>query len=145
MQHCNCLFRYLQGRALITFPDGPLAKPVFMMLDEVQSIRQGRGGYNGSGHSPKASCSHKVPVLLFLGFLDCLGRFEARNFLGYFGVFSVFSKDFVGSFGNDRKSLVILRFSLIKTKKPRKKKDRGLARSRKIRLYPLRLYPPKTH
>ena len=41
-------------------------------------------------------------VLLFLGFLDFLGTFEARNFLGYFGVFSVFSKDFEGSAGTEK-------------------------------------------
>ena len=46
-------------------------------------------------------CGSLSPVLLFLGFLDFLGKFEARNLLGYLGVFSVFSKDFVGSAGKE--------------------------------------------
>ena len=69
-----------------------------------------------------------IPVLLFLGFLDFLGKFEARNFLGYFGVFSVFFFQGFYGFGRERKSLVILRFSLIKTKKTKEKKDRDFRR-----------------
>ena len=41
------------------------------------------------------------PSPSFPWLLDFLGKFEARNFLGYFGVFSVFSKDFVGSAGTE--------------------------------------------
>ena len=44
----------------------------------------------------------KMFRVLFLGFFDCLGKLEARKFLGYFGVFSVFSKDFVGSAGTEK-------------------------------------------
>ena len=55
----------------------------------------------------------RFPVLLFLGSLDFLGKSEARNFLGYFGCcFLCLFQGFCG-FGRDRKSLVILRFSLI--------------------------------
>ena len=39
----------------------------------------------------------QTPVLPFLGFLDFLGYYLTRNFLGYFGVLSSFSKEFVGS------------------------------------------------
>ena len=45
----------------------------------------------------------RLPCLSFfsLVFLDFLGEFEARNLFGYFGVFSVFSKDFEGSVGTE--------------------------------------------
>ena len=41
------------------------------------------------------------PVLPFLGFLDFPGKFKARNFLGYLGVFPAFSRVFGGSAGRE--------------------------------------------
>ena len=56
-----------------------------------------------SGIRPKRLLApfRKHPVLLFLGFFDFRGKFYSRNFLGNFGVFSVFSKDFVGLVGTE--------------------------------------------
>ena len=49
-------------------------------------------------------------------------KFYSRNFLGNFGVFSVFSKDFVGSAG--QKILGNFEVSLKKKQKTKEKKDR---------------------
>ena len=79
------------------------------------------------------------PVLLFLGFWISLVNLKRGISL----VILVFSLSFprICGFGRERKSLVILRFSLIKTKKPRKRRTgrnrAGIGnRNRRNRFFP---------
>ena len=81
----------------------------------------------------KSACFFKIPsdpVLLFLGFLDFLGKFEARNFLGYFGVFSVFPR--ILRVRQGQKILGNCRVFLDINQKAKEKKDRD-GFSRKFR------------